>query len=203
MTTIALRASFPVFTLKSDPIIVPGKGRRRKSFEERFLDKVRIAGTDECWTFLGCHDSGSLGYGRISRDGVLLYAHRAAYELALGPIAPGMLVTHRCDNPRCCNPNHLRLGTPASNASEMVNRHRSRGHLKADQVRQIDAMLKDGISHKRISTKFSISEMSVRRIAWGTTWSKVTGRETPSERVAKRRRGTRRNVVTMAEGATA
>lgn len=62
------------------------------------------------------------GYGRINRDGGrdIARAHRLAWELTHGPIPDGMCVCHSCDNPPCCNPDHLFLGTQRANVRDMV-----------------------------------------------------------------------------------
>lgn len=50
--------------------------------------------------------------------------HRFAYHLTKGAIPDGMQVLHSCDNPPCCNPDHLRVGTSLNNARDMVGRGR-------------------------------------------------------------------------------
>ena len=60
-------------------------------------------------------------YGAIS-----ISAHRLAWEMVYGPIPEGMQVLHRCDEPRCCNPGHLFLGTAAENMADMRRKGRGR-----------------------------------------------------------------------------
>lgn len=71
------------------------------------------------------------GYGRIvarSAEGkrIQIAAHRAAYETWVGQIPNGMMVLHSCDNPRCINPDHLRVGDHADNMADKVARQRCR-----------------------------------------------------------------------------
>ncbi|MGH7024521.1 MAG: HNH endonuclease signature motif containing protein [Caulobacteraceae bacterium] len=53
------------------------------------------------------------------------YAHRLAWELANGPIPDGLLILHKCDNPVCCNPDHLFLGTAADNHADCAAKGRA------------------------------------------------------------------------------
>lgn len=83
----------------------------RKSMAERFWEKVDK--TDTCWVWTGAKDK---GYGRFGvAAGNVVGAHRVAYELLVGPIPQGMEIDHRCHNPACVNPSHLRPATHKQN----------------------------------------------------------------------------------------
>ncbi len=78
-----------------------------------------------CLVWTGNRDA--KGYGRLRRSGAngeYVGAHRAAWEVANGRIPSGMYVCHRCDNPPCCNPAHLFLGTPLDNVRDCVEKGR-------------------------------------------------------------------------------
>ena len=78
------------------------------SFPER-LDLIK-RGPDDCWLWIWAKLP--RGYGHFRRDKKDEYAHRAAYELHVGPIPKGAEIDHTCVNPPCCNPRHLVPRTP-------------------------------------------------------------------------------------------
>ncbi|EAR9408130.1 hypothetical protein FEB19_23200 [Salmonella enterica] len=73
------------------------------------------------------------GYGQFSFEGRSWLSHRLAYEIANGAIpgdAEKWWVLHKCDNPACCNPDHLYLGDAKDNAKDMIDRKRQRMGFK-------------------------------------------------------------------------
>lgn len=77
---------------------------------------------DGCWEWCGALDGH--GYGRTWRDGGRFLAHRRAWECVNGPIPEGMFVCHKCDNPPCCNPDHLFVGTALDNMRDAIRKGR-------------------------------------------------------------------------------
>lgn len=71
------------------------------------------------------------GHAQISYNGKRILIHRLAYELAHGPIAPGLVIGHTCDRGNCVNPDHLFAGTQRDNLRDMFAKGRARPRGKA------------------------------------------------------------------------
>jgi len=142
---------------------------------QRFARMVKRAGPDDCWEWQGAR---SHGYGRLKFRGKLFLAHRVAYTLAHGPITDvRMLVMHSCDNPPCCNPAHLSLGSYLDNARDMDAKGRAKrpgpkSRLTPDMIRQICESDK---SQRGTADAFGISRAYVRQI-----WAEKGRSKTPS-----------------------
>jgi hypothetical protein len=109
------------------------------------------------------------GPGYVMVGGQL--AHRAAWEAAHGEIPSGLFVLHSCDNRRCVNVEHLRLGTHADNMSDRNQRGRTaRGdrHGKAKltdaQVREVLASPERGVD---VARRLGVSKSLVSLIRAG------------------------------------
>jgi hypothetical protein len=63
---------------------------------------------------------GLIGSGEPRTNGVTptMKTHRAAWLVTYGPVPEGMCVLHSCDNPPCCRPDHLFLGTLKENSED-------------------------------------------------------------------------------------
>ncbi len=92
--------------------------------DTEFWSRVLTGSVDECWPWLGARMTN--GYGKLTYGGWNVSAHRLSYVLAFGPIPEGMCILHKCDNPRCVNPAHLRAGTQLENMQDMHAKGRAR-----------------------------------------------------------------------------
>ena len=92
------------------------------SVAARFAEYVEPEPNTGCFLWLGAMSA--KGYGRFTVAGKVEFAHRIAYELAHGPLAPDTCVLHSCDNPSCVNPAHLHAGDRLLNAREREQRNR-------------------------------------------------------------------------------
>lgn len=128
--------------------------------------------------------------GRKSRS---FRAHRFAWEITRGPIPDGLHVLHRCDNPPCCNPDHLFLGTHIDNVADMVAKGRgakgersgarlhpervARGErngtakLTAAQVAEIRATPRKVGSQHALALRFGVSDATISMIVNGKAWA--------------------------------
>ena len=152
-----------------------------KPIKQKILDNSKLDLVSGCWEWQ-LHRLFS-GYGIMGVQlGGKKYAHRAAYEEFIGPIPDGMFVCHRCDNPSCCNPDHLFLGTPQENMNDKVKKGRqARGSMNGaailteSDVAKIVEMLKSESTQSEIATLFRVGQQTISRINTGVLWSHVTG----------------------------
>lgn len=96
----------------------------------RFWAKVDVQEEAECWEWQGAINS--QGYGSFNIGSRSHQAHRIAWTLENGPPPSShgkvaVVVRHRCDNRKCCNPSHLELGSQFQNVQDRNERGRSRG----------------------------------------------------------------------------
>lgn len=126
----------------------------RRPLAERFWEKVRRAEPTECWEWQAGFFAD--GYGAISVDGQPRKAHRVSYELNVGPIPKGGHILHACDNTRCVNPRHLRVGDAAANASDKMERGRVSRTCKISDD-DVAAIRASTLPVKDIANQYSVS----------------------------------------------
>jgi hypothetical protein len=150
----------------------------RATLADRLWARVEVT-PEGCWEFTGHRNEERGGYGRIRLTGerVTIGAHVAAWLVTHGPVPEGLIVRHRCDNPPCCNPAHLELGTYAQNTADMVARGRALlgsrnpgSKLTEEQVAEIREARSAGDALGVIAARFGVSKSLVSLIARGLVW---------------------------------
>lgn len=185
-TWIATKTSPGKNWIKGCPVkFAPGHGSKRPLLE-RFLKKLNKNGPTHpalgtpCWEWTGARRK--KGYGMLRIDGKTCAAHRVSYELAFQKIPDGLSVLHRCDNPPCCNPAHLFLGTYADNAQDRERKGRSntvRGSrqgsalLDEDKVREIRHRRASGELRRDLAKAFDVSIHCIDDIVHRKSWKHV------------------------------
>lgn len=166
----------------------PGSGnyphKIRRTLLDRFVSKVvEGAAPGDCWSWTGARVDfgyGVIGLGRKSQG--IARAHRVSFQLFVGPIPDGMHVLHTCDNPPCCNPRHLRLGTNLRNVMDREERGRgnqARGSrsgassLVEAQIPEIRRLGAQGLNYSQIGRRFGVHASCIRSVLIGRTWKHV------------------------------
>lgn len=123
------------------------------------------------------------GYTTITVSGRVLLAHRAAFAALVGNIPPGAVVRHSCDNPLCCNPNHLSLGRDVDNVRDCIERGRrnqvrgdshGRRKINSEDVKTIRAEYRTYENSVEIlGLRFSICPKHIEAIANRRAWKSI------------------------------
>jgi len=148
---------------------------------ESFWDRVEVG--PGCWNWTGALSGGDLKYGyfTIWNDGrpKTWRAHRLMWTAANGPIPEGLCILHRCNNPRCVNPDHLYLGDHKDNARDRKEAGHERpqhgglnfaAKVTEGQVLEIRRLSGEGMSGVALARRFEISRANVSLIVNGLAW---------------------------------
>lgn len=133
----------------------------------RFWSKVRVGRPTECWTWDAALSD--KGYGRFKMAGKLELPHRVAYCMCKGPIPEGegyqgAVVMHRCDNPRCVNPEHLSIGSQSENMRDCVTKGRLTHRTGRIPPEIIQAIIDDPRPLREAAKIYGVSRTRVHKI---------------------------------------
>src|SRR6266536_1594246 len=143
----------------------------KKNTHQTFLDRITEAESG-CWEWQGSKDA--RGYGKISINGTYWRTNRYSYQYYKGEIGR-LNVLHKCDNPACCNPEHLFIGNQSENAIDMLNKGRSRvAKTTPEQVFKIRDLFTSGLKRKEIAAICGVSRRVVEAILNNESWTHLT-----------------------------
>lgn len=144
----------------------------------------RVKLVDSCLEWTGSRNEH--GYGSIRVNRALLKTHRFAWQLSYGEVPHGLDVLHRCDNPPCCNPAHLFLGTAVDNGLDMVRKGRHGSRVKPHRVLRGETHPVARLTHAQalnirgrglagesqliLAAEFGVARRTVNSIVRGVTW---------------------------------
>ncbi|WP_157370507.1 HNH endonuclease [Vulgatibacter incomptus] len=147
---------------------------------ERFWAKVDIRSDDLCWEWKASRNIDD--YGQFSLGGKPRRANRVAWSIAYhADIPTGLVFRHKCDNPPCCNPSHLEIGTTFDNTIDMTKRGRA-SHLRllgADvlEIRRLYAS--STMTQKEIANLFGVDQSTISNVTTGRRWRPLLEGPTP------------------------
>lgn len=150
----------------------------------RFNKNVFPEPNTGCWLWSGAITPN--GYPNFSwRPGKIYLGHRFSYLIYKGEFDRSLLVCHTCDTPSCVNPEHLFLGTVTDNNADRDRKGRfnvlngsrnGMAKLNEEKVREIKALIKLGVSFRKIGKMYGIDPSIPHRIKDGKVWKHVDGR---------------------------
>lgn len=137
-----------------------------------FWKFVNKKNTWECWPWTSA--TSVTGHPRFGAEGVQWYAHRLAYAYRHGKteLPADKVVMHLCNNPACCNPDHLYLGTQADNMKHagaegsLSRRGRMNGNCKLTGE-QVIAIREDKRPSRLIAKIYGVEKTQILRIRRG------------------------------------
>jgi len=155
---------------------------------DRFWSHVDRRGPDDCWEWQLGRDVRGYGFVKITesvngRD--QYFAHRVAYFLGHGEFPSELGVLHRCDNPPCCNPAHLFVGTQLDNVRDMYEKGRQNRpygdriwttKLTEEDVRAIRSRYRRGVRGcgvEAIARDYGVHHVTINAIVQRRTWKHV------------------------------
>ncbi len=155
------------------------KELRAPPLDIRFWSKVSKGGPDVCWPWVASTRNKREGYGAFWYQGRHHPAPRIAYFLATSTLVTDLQICHRCDNPTCCNPGHLFVGSGKENNDDKVNKLRHafgvrNGNAKVTEevVRRIRAVRPAHTLHE-MAGMFDLDFTTISDICRRKSWKHV------------------------------
>ena len=124
-----------------------------------------------CWEWTASLRNGYGQFGVGGRKGTINPSHRVSWELTNGAIPNGLFVLHKCDNPKCCRPKHLFLGTHQDNMKDMTSKFRHGVKLNIVQVDEIRRRyFEESATKKELAIEMGVSVHNISDILKEDIW---------------------------------
>ena len=126
---------------------------------------------DVCWPWKGkIYKKDGRPYFTV--EGKRRPSYVIVLELHSGVRQDKQVARHSCDNPVCCNPDHLSWGTHQDNMNDM--KERDRHGLPATVVRAIQKLLSEGTTQASIAKLYGVSREAISAISTGRNKEHIT-----------------------------
>lgn len=153
---------------------------RRTTYAQQLQERTQPEPNTGCLLWLGAVKPTG-GHGVIYAEHSEKFAHRAAWELANGPIPSELCICHKCDTPSCVNVDHMFMGTQTDNVRDMEKKgRRARGErvgaakLTWDDVRKMRARYAaGGVTQSELAREFRVSGARAHEIVNYKSWKEA------------------------------
>lgn len=139
------------------------------------LERIK-PGTRGCLEFTGSRKD---NYGIFTEKRKRTYIHRFMYFLLNGEIPKNFVICHKCDNPPCCNPEHLFIGTHLDNIKDMVDKGRHVNGSNSGKAKFTDEQIKEirnsTENNTEIAKRFNVWNSTISRIRTKGAYNNVEG----------------------------
>jgi hypothetical protein len=188
-----------IFTCPGCGVLFPSRGSymcharydRSCTRETRMWAQIDKNGPNGCWIWTGMVNSWGYGAMNLGNGRRMAAVHRVIYQRHIGKELPASaFCLHRCDTPRCVNPEHIFLGDHAENMADMVRKDRHTRGARNHTARLTDAQvieIRRSYSGAwgeitRLAEVYGVSEAAMRAVIRGASWKHLNA---PSTRISK------------------
>ncbi len=138
--------------------------------------KSRVQHKSGCWIY-----PSQARYARVEVAGRTISAHRIAWIASFGAIPTGLCVCHKCDVPRCINPEHLWLATVQENMADRQRKNRQTKGVKITNskltptfVRKLRSLHPSGLyTNAQLGKRFGVDGSTVSKVVNRKSWRHV------------------------------
>lgn len=172
---------FVVLPRRTKPIPIPAD-------PERLWSKIDRSGSG-CHPWLACRSA--QGYGRLSVGKRSVFAHLIVLAILKGQPRINQIGLHSCDNPPCCNPDHLRWGSYRRNTAEAIRRgQRTRGWDTKidDETADLIRSLYPSQTQQQLAKRFGVTQPTISNIVSGRSHVRPrtrAGENNPSRKLSQ------------------